>query len=154
MEPPLCSATWSGLLEQQVRRQLALATDAPAGSLARALEAVSAQPEPAELALVHGDCCPGNVLVDEDLAVTAVSDWSWLCMVGDPDHELRTAALFTFATGDDPACAALLEERWGTAVDDRLATALVIEAARFSPYAEDERLHAWCLAALRPPPPI
>jgi aminoglycoside phosphotransferase (APT) family kinase protein len=148
MEPPVRSATWKGLLEQQVRRQLALASDAPPGSLERALAAVSLQPEPSELALVHGDYCPGNVMIDADLEVTAVIDWSWLCVVGDADHELRTAALFTFAEDAEEECAALL----GPAMAARLPAARVIEAARFVPYAEHQRLHAWCLEGLRPRP--
>lgn len=146
MEPPVRSKMWKGLLEQQVRRQLALASDAPPGSLDRALTAVSLQPEPSDLALVHGDYCPGNVMVDADLEVTAVIDWSWLCVVGDADHELRTAALFTFAENAEDECAALL----GPEMAARLPAARVIEAARFVPYAEHEELHEWCLAALRP----
>ena len=44
--------------------------------------------------LAHGDYFPGNVLLDETLALTGLVDFSVFTLAGDPLYDAITAALF------------------------------------------------------------
>ncbi|GAA5031341.1 hypothetical protein GCM10023317_81950 [Actinopolymorpha pittospori] len=44
--------------------------------------------------VVHGDLCPPNVLVDEELRVVSVLDWGYLSTAGDPAFDASLAAGF------------------------------------------------------------
>lgn len=79
-------------------------------------------PDPVK-ALVHGDYFPGNVLLDESLAVTAVIDFSVFTLVGDP--LLDAACALVFLEMNDPftdADVALVRDvalaRFGNALKD------------------------------------
>ena len=160
MEPPIRTERWPDLLAGQLQRQLDLARPVLTQEVphldaveASVLAGAAAEPDPGERSLVHGDFFPGNVLVGPDLAVTAVLDWSWLTVIGDPDHELRSAVVFlrgsrTGTAEDEAYCTELLVERWGEDARNRIARARRFEAARFSPYDEDPGLHGWCVDVL------
>jgi aminoglycoside phosphotransferase (APT) family kinase protein len=62
-----------------------------------------------EPALVHGDYFPGNVMMDDDLSVSGVIDWSFLTQSGDPRMDAAAAVLFLE-----------IERPWCTEADARL----------------------------------
>ena len=160
MQPQARAERWGDLVAAQLQRQFDLARPVLEHEVphldeveATILADAAAEPDVDELAVVHGDYFPGNVLVGPDLQVTAVLDWSWLTVVGDPEHELRSATVFlrgsrTGTAEDEAYCTELLVERWGEGARTRVERARRFEAVRFSPYAEDPGLHGWCVDVL------
>ncbi|WP_433955646.1 phosphotransferase family protein [Janibacter indicus] len=60
------------------------------------------EPEPGEVALVHGDCHLRNLIVDpDDASVRAILDWE-LCTLGDPLADLGTVLAYWPQPGDPP----------------------------------------------------
>ncbi len=98
---PLTADTWTGFFRQSLDHWLARngATIAEVtGSITRvsanALRLLDALPERPAKALAHGDYFPGNVLLDETLAVSGLVDFSVFTLAGDPLYDAITAALF------------------------------------------------------------
>lgn len=100
-DPCVTQPTWHGYLATSLRQFAARNL----GTIARdvgevdwlieralgLLDGVSADPP---RALVHGDFFPGNVLLDDDLTVSAVIDFSSFTLVGDPLYDLAGACVF------------------------------------------------------------
>lgn len=114
-----------------------------------------AQREPTgAVTLVHGDWFPGNVLVGEDLQVTAAIDLGWLTVVGDASHDVRSAVAFFevrpwLQPGDADVLFAAATRHLGPDAAEQVARTRRFEQARFAFVAEDEHLHRWCLTGLR-----
>ena len=78
-----------------------------------------ARSRPTGRTLVHGDYFPGNVLLGDDLRISAVLDLGWLTVVGDPTHDVRSAVAFWAVRpwsrpGDDAALLAAAQRHLGT----------------------------------------
>ena len=104
--------------------------------------------------LVHGDYFPGNVLLGDDLRISAVLDLGWLTVVGDPTHDVRSAVAFWAVRpwsrpGDDEALLAAAQRHLGPDAADLIARTRRFEQLRFAFVAEDSHLHAWCIDGLR-----
>ena len=100
-ETPLTAESWAGYLRLGLDRFIAWNATAIADAIGgvedlkrRALDLLEAVPEPAAKALVHGDYFPGNVLIDDRLAVSGLVDFSVWTVVGDPALDIVGAALF------------------------------------------------------------
>ena len=132
---PLTAPTWAGYLRLALDRFVARngATIAAAvGSVealrAEALALLDKVPEPRARFLVHGDYFPGNVLLDESLAVSGLVDFSDWTVVGDPALDIAGAALFlemiaAATPADVAAVRAIVLARHGPAI---------LPAARFT----------------------
>jgi aminoglycoside phosphotransferase (APT) family kinase protein len=99
--PPLTAATWHGYLEASLRgfaarNRAAIAREAGDvdALLARGLRLLAGVAAEPPKALVHGDFFPGNVLLDGELAVSAVIDFSDFTLVGDPLYDIAGACIF------------------------------------------------------------
>lgn len=109
---------------------------------------------PQARSLVHGDWFPGNVLMDDDLHVSAALDLGWLTAVGDPDHDVRSAVVFFEVRpwsrpGDAEALAGAAARHLGPHAREQIDRTRRFEQARFAFVADDEHLHRWCVAGLR-----
>jgi aminoglycoside phosphotransferase (APT) family kinase protein len=161
---PLTADTWTGFFAAAVTRAVAtnhaaIATVAdPETIRANALALLAPLPARPRKGLVHGDYFPGNVLVDEDLRVSGLVDFSSYTLVGDPLYDAAGAALFLEmieeATAEDVA---LVRAH----VLARHGEALVLAARFYRAYAAlmmadpalaappYPKLFAWSLANLR-----
>jgi phosphotransferase family enzyme len=118
------------------------------------LDQLPAQPD----AIVHGDLCPANVLVDGSGRVTAVLDWGFLTTAGDNAFDASVAAgIFDMYGPDartvDDRLMRRLETEFGYARDVLLlyrAAYAVITAYAHSPDGSDGHFQ-WCAAALNRP---
>ena len=162
---PLTAGTWTGFFRRSLGHWLAEngATIAEAtGDLAavagNALALLEALPERPAKGLAHGDYFPGNVLLDDGLAVSGLVDFSGFTLAGDPLYDAITAALFLEmieeATADDVALARdLVMTRHGEAILDpgrfyrAYAAILMADPANAAP--PYPRLFAWSVANLR-----
>jgi hypothetical protein len=63
------------------------------GKLERLRTALS-EPYTGEIALVHGDFFPANLLADEHNQISALLDFGWMTMYGDPLYDLATGWVF------------------------------------------------------------
>ncbi len=104
--------------------------------------------------LVHGDWFPGNVLMGDDLQVSAAIDLGWLTVVGPADHDVRSAVAFFEVRpwrrpGDAEALLAAASRHLGRDAAERIDATRRFEQARFAFVDEDEHLHRWCVAGLR-----
>ncbi len=106
--------------------------------------------------VIHGDLCPPNLLVDDDLRVISVLDWGYLTTAGDPAFDASLAAGFFDMYGPH-----------ARAVDDRLTgwmtgelghqlerlhlyrAAYAIAAAHAYDPAGSDGHFAWCVGQLR-----
>ena len=159
-EEELRASSWAELLE--ARLVLQLERGAPilrdrVPHLDRAAARVTALAR-AETAvgrtLVHGDFFPGNVLLGDDLQVSAVIDLGWLTVVGDATHDVRSAVAFWSVRpwakpGDREALVAAATRHLGADAVSMLERTERFEQARFAFVAEDPHLFAWCVDGLR-----
>ncbi|SOD63641.1 Phosphotransferase enzyme family protein [Streptomyces zhaozhouensis] len=109
-------------------------------------------------AVVHGDICPPNILVDRDGTVVGLLDWGFLSTAGDNAFDAATAAGFydmygPEARAHDEALLAAMTERLGhpreTLLTYRAAYSLVTATA-YSSSGEDGHF-AWCVELLHRP---
>lgn len=151
---------WGDLLADRLRLQLAQGRSLLVGAVPRFDDvarrlAGEARTEVAGVpTLVHGDWFPGNVLVDDDLRVSAALDLGWLTVVGDPTHDVRSAAVFLEVrpwgqAGDDAIVLAAVRRLLGTEAAHLIDRTRRFEQARFAFVADDHHLHTWCVAGLR-----
>ena len=162
---PITAETWPGFFRASLDHWLARngATIAEAtGSVERVgstvLALLAALPERPAKGLAHGDYFPGNVLLDDRLALTGLVDFSVFTLAGDPLYDVLTAALFLEmieeAGADDVALARhLVVARHGEAILScgrfyRAYAAIVMAdpANAVPPYP---RLFSWSVANLR-----
>lgn len=159
-EELLRTDTWAELLVERLTLQhekgaSVLAAAVP--DLERAVERIltMAASEPSDgRTLVHGDYFPGNVLLDDDLRVSAVLDLGWLTVVGDPVHDVRSAVAFwEVRRWSEPNDALHLLDaaarHLGPDAPELVARTRRFEQLRFAFVAEDPHLHAWCIGGLR-----
>ena len=162
---PITAETWTGFFRASLDHWLArngAAIAEATGSVARvsrhAMALLAALPERPPKALAHGDYFPGNVLLDETLALTGLVDFSVFTLAGDPLYDAITAALFLEmideAGADDVALARhLVVERHGEAIAAcgrfyrAYAAILMADPANAAP--PYPRLFAWSVANLR-----
>jgi len=109
-DPGVRDASWPSYLAARARLHVEKAGDAFAAEvpgLGRILERFGEDVcavDGVGPALVHGDYFPGNVLVSEDLEITAVIDFGWSTLVGDP--RLDAVCASAFLEVDRPWCTA------------------------------------------------
>jgi len=162
---PITTATWPGYIARRmiragqanratIERELGDFDDllAKATALTEVLE-----PRPPPV-LVHGDCFPGNVLMDDRQRVTAVLDFGHWTVAGDSGLELAGACLpVEMLNGCTPADSArlryLIAERHSVGVASAMrcyrayfALVMADPANAAGPYP---RSYAWSLACLR-----
>ena len=107
-----------------------------------------------EVTLVHGDWFPGNVLLGDDLRVSAAFDLGWLTVVGPAHHDVLSAAVFcevrpTHTPADGEVLVQAVTRHLGAGSADALVRTRRYEQLRFAFVTEDEHLHRWCLSGLR-----
>ncbi|TNM26534.1 aminoglycoside phosphotransferase family protein [Streptomyces sedi] len=158
-------ATWPEALAALVERR----TEAGRPALARALpeldaarDAVLARlrslPAQAGPAVVHGDICPPNILVDRGGTVVGLLDWGFLSTAGDNAFDAATAAGFYDMYGPearthDEALLAAMAERLGHPREALLtyrAAYSLVTATIYSSTGEDGHF-VWCVELLRRP---
>jgi len=125
---PLTAPTFAGYLRLALDRfvarngaTIAAAVGEVEALRAEALALLDRVPEPDAQFLVHGDYFPGNVLLDDRLAVSGLVDFSEWTVVGDPALDIAGAALFLemiaeATEGDVAAVRAIVLARHGPAI--------------------------------------
>ena len=159
-EEMLRTDTWAELLVARLAHQhdrgasvLAGAVPGLDGAVARILGMARGERAGART-LVHGDYFPGNVLLGDDLRVSAVLDLGWLTVVGDPTHDVRSAVAFWEVRpwaqpGDGEQLLAVAARHLGPDAPSLVDRTRCFEQLRFAFVAEDPYLHEWCLEGLR-----
>lgn len=112
-----------------------------------------ALPDP-EKCVVRGDIWPPNVMMDDDLRVTRLIDFSFTTRAGDTLMDLAAAVYFhdianPHGPEDTRFLMDLIEARHGTAVRDRLGLYAVWFAFSFAFNHEITEVYAWCLGLIR-----
>lgn len=105
--------------------------------------------------LVHGDLGPANVLVDDNLTVTAVIDFGYATLAGDPRLDMAGALAFIeLAPGYAPHHSAQLRTAIMADVDTATLDVLGTYRAYYGAYfsgckADDPATYSWCVQVLR-----
>ncbi len=112
-----------------------------------------ALPDP-EKRIVHGDIWPPNVMMDEDLRVTGLIDFSFTTRIGDTLMDLAGAAQFIrvgnpHAAEDFEYLSGLIEARHGGKLRERIGLYGVWFAFSFAYAHEEPVVFPWCLAMIR-----
>ena len=155
---PLRRPHWGEYLAERLQGfadDAVLAREVPGldGIVARLRAQLLALPDPARC-VVHGDIWPPNVMMDEDLAVTGLIDFSFTTRVGDTVMDLAGAMYFLQVANprgaeDSAYLGALIAARHGAAVRERLDLYAVWFAFSFAFNHDDAVVHAWCLDLIR-----
>jgi hypothetical protein len=110
---------------------------------------------PRQAAVIHGDICGVNILVDEELRPAAVLDWGFLSTAGDPAFDASVAAgVFDMygpeARKVDDELVDLFEQRLKIPRDELLAYRAAYAVATSNAYDPDGRdgHFDWCVSAL------
>jgi aminoglycoside phosphotransferase len=109
-------------------------------------------------AIVHGDLCAANVLVDDALRPLAVLDWGFLSTAGDPRFDAAiTAGILDMygpqARAVETRLIAALRDAYGydpAVLSVYRAAYAVLTCTAYDPSGRDGHF-AWCLATLRRP---
>ncbi|MGQ0567550.1 MAG: phosphotransferase family protein [Gemmobacter sp.] len=125
--------------------------------LARIVERFIARPEavpdPAPC-IVHGDIWPPNVMMNDDLQVTGLIDFSFTTRIGDHVMDLAGACQFLLATrassqADHDHLKQLILAKHGAEVIDRIGLYAVWFAFDFAFNRDDAAVFAWCVNLIR-----
>jgi hypothetical protein len=151
---------WGDLLAERLRLQRdrarpVVAGEAPDFDRAAGHVIAEARTEPdCPPTLVHGDWFPGNVLLGDDLQVSASIDLGWLSVVGADDHDVRSAVVFHEVRPwrqpeDTSVLLAAAARHLGVGATEAIDRTRRYEQLRFAMVTDDDHLHLWCLAGLR-----
>lgn len=162
---PIRATDWRTFLRRNLggfasRNRAVIASEIgnPDALVAKATAMIAAMPERPPKVLVHGDYFPGNVMLDDDLGVSAVLDFGVFTVAGDPQLDLAVAYLTLelideCGTADAPFVGELILARHGKAIEPAfrffrtyLAFSMADPANAAPPYP---RLYDWSLAQLR-----
>lgn len=98
---------WRSFLLESIERsaaryrvQLTAALGEADALVARARDLFVAVPERPEKVLAHGDFLPGNVMIGDDLSVSAVMDFGAWTLVAEPSYDTTGAAMFAEITNE------------------------------------------------------
>ncbi len=149
---------WSDYLTGRVRVAagdpvLAAAVPGLAGIADRFCARLQAIPDPVPC-IVHGDIWPPNVMMNDDLQVTGLIDFSFTTRIGDHVMDLAGACHFLLATkvssqADHDYLKQLILERHGAEVIDRIGLYAVWFAFDFAFNHEDAGVLTWCVNLIR-----
>jgi aminoglycoside phosphotransferase (APT) family kinase protein len=156
-QPRRCDR-WSDYLTARVRKAagdevLAAAIPGLAGIVEAFNARLEAIPDPPRC-IVHGDIWPPNVMMNDDLRVTGLIDFSFTTRVGDHFMDLAGACHFLLATksssqADHDYLKQLILEKHGAEVIDRIGLYAVWFAFDFSFNHDDAGVFAWCANLIR-----
>lgn len=156
-QPRRCDR-WSDYLTARVRKAavddvLAAAVPDLAGITERLIARLEAIPDPVRC-IVHGDIWPPNVMMNDDLQVTGLIDFSFTTRIGDHVMDLAGACHFLLATrassrADHDYLKQLILERHGPEVIDRIGLYAVWFAFDFAFNHEDAGVFVWCTDLIR-----
>ena len=158
LDRPLRCDRWSDYLTARVRKAaeddvLAAAIPGLAGIVERFIARLEAIPDPARC-IVHGDIWPPNVMMNDDLQVTGLIDFSFTTRIGDHLMDLAGACHFLLATksssqADHDYLKQLILAKHGAEVIDRIGLYSVWFAFDFSFNHDDAAIFAWCANLIR-----
>ena len=157
-DQPRRSDSWSEYLTASVRKAaedkvLAAAVPGLAQIARRFIARLEAIPEP-ERCIVHGDIWPPNVMMNDDLQVTGLIDFSFTTRIGDHFMDLAGACHFLLATkassqADHDYLKQLILAKHGAEVIDRIGLYAVWFAFDFAFNHDDATVFAWCAKLIR-----
>jgi aminoglycoside phosphotransferase (APT) family kinase protein len=157
-DKPRRSDRWSDYLTARVRvaaedEVLAAAVPGLAGIADRFIARLEAIPDPVRC-IVHGDFWPPNVMMNDDLQVTGLIDFSFTTRVGDHVMDLAGACHFLLATkassqADHDFVKQLILANHGAEVIDRIGLYAVWFAFDFAFAHDDAAVFAWCANLIR-----
>ncbi len=155
---PMRSDRWSDYLTARVRKAAeddVLAAAVPGLTrIARRFNArLEAIPDPPRC-IVHGDIWPPNVMMNDDLQVTGLIDFSFTTRIGDHVMDLAGACHFLLATkassqADHDYLKQLILAKHGAEVIDRIGLYAVWFAFDFAFNHDDAAVFAWCANLIR-----
>jgi aminoglycoside phosphotransferase (APT) family kinase protein len=155
---PLRRAHWGEYLAARLDSaadDAVLARDVPGldGIVARVRARLLALPDP-EKCVVHGDIWPPNVMMNEDMAVTGLIDFSFTTRVGDTLMDLAGAVCFLQVGNprgaeDSRYLLELIEAKHGPALRAHLDLYTAWIAFSFAYNHDDPVVYAWCLDLIR-----
>lgn len=156
-QPRRCD-TWSDYLTARVRNAaedevLAAAVPGLDRIARRFIARLEAIPDPPRC-VVHGDIWPPNVMMNDDLQVTGLIDFSFTTRIGDHVMDLAGACHFLLATKassqtDHDYLKQLILEKHGAEVIDRIGLYAVWFAFDFAFNHDDAAVFAWCANLIR-----
>ena len=149
---------WSDYLTGRVRKAaedevLAVAVPGLDGIARRFIARLEAIPEP-ERCIVHGNIWPPNVMMNDDLQVTGLIDFSFTTRIGDHFMDLAGACHFLLVTkassqADHDYLKQLILAKYGAEVIDRIDQYAVWFAFDFAFNHDDASVFAWCANLIR-----
>ena len=156
-QPRRCDR-WSDYLTASVRKAaedevLAAAVPGLAGIARRFIARLEAIPDPARC-IVHGDIYPPNVMMNDDLQVTGLIDFSFTTRIGDHIMDLAGACYYLLVTkassqADHDYLKQLILAKYGAEVIDRIDLYAVWFAFDFAYNHDDAVVFAWCADLIR-----
>ncbi len=156
-QPRRCDR-WSDYLTASVRKAaedelLAAAVPGLDGIARRFIARLEAIPEPVRC-IVHGDIYPPNVMMNDDLQVTGLIDFSFTTRIGDHVMDLAGACHFLSVTkactqADYDYVKQMILAKHGADVMDRIGLYAVWFGFDFSFNHDDATVYAWCVNLIR-----
>lgn len=157
--PPIRTESWRDYLISRARANAAIASDEKRrdlpdldGILDRFAREVADIDDPPHR-LAHGDYFAGNVMIDDDLRITGVIDWSFLTVCGDPRLDLAACVIFSEVPrkwrrpGDIETIHACVVDQDPT-VEDVLPIYRTFYALDLFAFGIDAGLYGWCVETL------
>lgn len=155
---PRRSESWSDYLTARVREAakdevLAAAVPGLDGIVARYIARLEEIPDPPKC-IVHGDIYPANVMMNDDLQVTGLIDFSFTTRVGDHLMDLAGACYYLnaydlTAKADLDHVKALILAEYGAEATERIGLYGVWFAFDFAYNHDAPDVFAWCTKLIR-----